>query len=238
MKYSILGTRVAAGFVFSHGAQAQTPIQDITNARLTYSSPDCAEYAGRYVAEIEVEGTSRKPCSMAEVAITATDDACVVETNGIANDDFDGPTDRFANDVRKLKATLRIPRFPGKAATPTRLNQGSYDAILLNGPPVDLLSAGCDGQEGPSAGIDGNGTIRPARSVYTPKAEDQPAPPEGPGGKPDRNNLVDDYFAGNGDLDECNDMIVNGVFGYYVTSTYPWILKCSSGTPDPSFAKR
>lgn len=30
---------------------------------------------------------------------------------------------------------------------------------------------------------------------------------------------------------------VGGQYGYYVTDSYPWIIGCHSGIPDPSFAK-
>jgi len=43
------------------------------------------------------------------------------------------------------------------------------------------------------------------------------------------------YVEGIGDLDECNGMMVNGVYGYFVTDTFPYIMNCLRGTPDPSF---
>ena len=45
-----------------------------------------------------------------------------------------------------------------------------------------------------------------------------------------------EYVAGSGDLDECNGMMVNGQYGYFVTDAYPWVLGCYSGTPDGSFS--
>ena len=46
----------------------------------------------------------------------------------------------------------------------------------------------------------------------------------------------DDWeFTGNGDLDECNGMTVDGQYGYYVTDTFPWVIKCLVGAPDESF---
>ncbi len=39
------------------------------------------------------------------------------------------------------------------------------------------------------------------------------------------------------DLDECNGMTINNVYGYYVTDTYPWVLKCFKGSLDESFKK-
>ncbi|WP_338293432.1 YHYH protein [Planctobacterium marinum] len=46
------------------------------------------------------------------------------------------------------------------------------------------------------------------------------------------------YSEGAGDLDECNGMEVDGQYGYYITETHPWILKCYKGTPNSSFDKR
>ena len=44
-----------------------------------------------------------------------------------------------------------------------------------------------------------------------------------------------EYVAGSGDLDECNGMTVDGQYGYYISDSFPWVLNCFSGTPDPSF---
>lgn len=43
------------------------------------------------------------------------------------------------------------------------------------------------------------------------------------------------YVDGNGDLDECNGMTVDGQYGYYITDEYPYVLSCFKGTPDNSF---
>ena len=40
-----------------------------------------------------------------------------------------------------------------------------------------------------------------------------------------------EYIEGSGDLDECNGMTVDGVYGYYLTETYPFVVACYSGTP-------
>ena len=51
--------------------------------------------------------------------------------------------------------------------------------------------------------------------------------------------FVDDweYVAGSGDLDQCNGMMQDGVYGYVVTASYPHVLGCFTGTPDASFNK-
>jgi len=46
-----------------------------------------------------------------------------------------------------------------------------------------------------------------------------------------------EYNAGSGDLDECNGMTVGGQYGYYITDSFPWVLKCFKGAPDESFRK-
>jgi hypothetical protein len=77
-------------------------------------------------------------------------------------------------------------------------------------------------------------TVRKATSGYTLR---EGARDGGPGGSYDGYYIQDWEFTDAGDLDECNGMSVNGQYGYYVTDTYPWILRCHSGTPDASFAK-
>ena len=46
------------------------------------------------------------------------------------------------------------------------------------------------------------------------------------------------FTKGSGDLDECNGMVVDGQYGYYVTDAYPWVMSCFKGAPDTSFSKR
>ena len=44
-----------------------------------------------------------------------------------------------------------------------------------------------------------------------------------------------EYVTGFGDLDECNGMQVDGVYGYFVTDNFPYIMGCLKGAIDPSF---
>ena len=52
-----------------------------------------------------------------------------------------------------------------------------------------------------------------------------------PGGSYDGTYIQDYEFnqtkldAGTCDLDECNGMTIDGTYGYYVTDSYPWVLK-------------
>ena len=84
---------------------------------------------------------------------------------------------------------------------------------------------------------DGSG-IRKARSGFRLKAGSRPTGKGNPGGAYD-GTYRDDYefVDGLGDLDECNGMTVNGVYGYYMIDEFPYVLSCFRGTPDPSFFK-
>ena len=122
-----------------------------------------------------------------------------------------------------------------------------------HGSPNALFDAYDDTQASPVIGfaadgfpifgpyIDDNGTIREVTSGYSLKSgarESQPGEGALPPGDHD-GTFRDDYeFTGTGDLDECNGMTINGVYGYYVINSYPWVMACFSGTPDDSFIKR
>ncbi len=83
-----------------------------------------------------------------------------------------------------------------------------------------------------------NGGSREARSSYRLKTETRPSGDGNPGGTPDGTYRDDyEYVDGFGDLDQCNGMIVNGTYGYYMTEEFPYILSCFRGTPDTSFFK-
>ena len=84
---------------------------------------------------------------------------------------------------------------------------------------------------------DETGTVRKAKSGYTLKQGERPMGQGNPGGTYNGLYRSDYEFTNAGDLDECNGMTVNGVYGYYVTDAYPWIIACLKGTPDPSFDK-
>jgi len=80
------------------------------------------------------------------------------------------------------------------------------------------------------------GQVRKAVSGYTLKSGMRGVRSEtNPGGAYDGTYNDDWEFTGNGDLDECNGMTVNGQYGYYVTDAYPWVIKCFTGTPHESF---
>lgn len=86
--------------------------------------------------------------------------------------------------------------------------------------------------------IDDNGQVRAVGSSFQLRSGSRPSGTGDPAGSYD-GTFVDDYqyVSGSGDLDECNGMMRNGSYGYYVTDAYPWVLACFKGTPNSSFDK-
>ena len=86
--------------------------------------------------------------------------------------------------------------------------------------------------------FDDEGNIRKATSSYRLKVGSRPSGSGEPGGTYDGAFRDDyEYIEALGDLDECNGMTLNGVYGYYITDSYPYVLACFVGTPDASFNK-
>lgn len=85
---------------------------------------------------------------------------------------------------------------------------------------------------------DSAGTVRKARSSYRLKSGSRPSGGGSPGGVYD-GTYRDDYefVSGLGDLDSCNGMTVNSIYGYYITDEFPYMTNCFRGTPDSSFRK-
>ncbi|MEY8099788.1 YHYH protein [Falsihalocynthiibacter sp. S25ZX9] len=84
--------------------------------------------------------------------------------------------------------------------------------------------------------IAGDGQVRLATTSYQLKAGERDGGP----GDPYDGTFIDDweYVDGSGDLDVCNGMVQEGVYGYVVTESYPHVMACFTGKPDPSFQKR
>lgn len=101
--------------------------------------------------------------------------------------------------------------------------------------PSPVIGFAADGFPIFGSYISDGGTVRAVTSSYQLK---QGTRPGGPGGIYD-GTFVDDweYVAGSGDLDECNGATIDGVYGYFVTGTYPHVMGCFTGTPDASFQK-
>ena len=285
---------------------------DITDAILTGNAPDCADYAQSSISE--ADDLQQNRTFTGAVIVTVEDDSCAITSNGIPNHSFGGGSERpFATPIAAIGKRFSVPRAPQAAGAPSALSHGRYDAVLLNGVVVHILSAGCYNPDSPRADRNGNvlsgcrandpwlidpmsplapfaeddhhghtqpdgryhyhgnpmalfdddpgpdgspligfaadgfpvygsyfkdidGTVRKAVSGYELRSGDRPGGDGNPGGPYDGLYRSDYEFTGNGDLDECNGMTVNGAYGYYVTDTYPWVLACLSGVPDRSFS--
>jgi hypothetical protein len=136
---------------------------------------------------------------------------------------------------------------------------GSYH---YHGDPMAMFSGDCAAATGPSPVIgfaadgfpihgsctDDNGLIRTVASSFVLREDggtrrdiDGYTTPVNGRGTIDSPNYDGqfrgdyEYQPGAGDLDECNGMEVDGQYGYYVTSAYPWVVGCFKGEPDPSF---
>ena len=130
---------------------------DIKDAILTVRSGDCSDYVNEYTAA--VTDLQRGIDFVEDVAITVTDDACLLTSNNIPNHDFNDATARFANDTGEVAQALSIRRNPSMASLSTELIQGRYDAVFLNGVVLDILSAGCYNPDAANADPSGNVAI-------------------------------------------------------------------------------
>lgn len=101
--------------------------------------------------------------------------------------------------------------------------------------PSPVIGFAADGFPIFGSWIRDGSTLRRARSSYQLRSGQRSG---GPGGAHD-GTFVDDwvFVAGSGDLDQCNGMVQDGVYGYVVTASYPHVLGCFTGTPDASFRK-
>jgi hypothetical protein len=107
-----------------------------------------------------------------------------------------------------------------------------------NGSPSPVIGFAADGFPIFGPYFDDNGTVRKALSSFTLRSGQRPNGDGEPGGTYDGAFRDDyEYVSGSGDLDECNGMTVDGVYGYYITDNFPYILSCFKGVTDPSFDK-
>ena len=115
---------------------------DITNTILTNRSPFCKDYEGKYCATIR--DINNDTVLKADFTIEHLEDKCIWLTSALPNHDFnDNRKEGFPNHVRKQTYRFEISDNPAFAASPISLSLNYYNAILLNGALVDLLSDGC-----------------------------------------------------------------------------------------------
>lgn len=286
---------------------------DRRDAILRSRSGSCFDHVS--ASRADARDIQRDRSFLSSVLIQAEAGGCSVVSNNIPNHDFNDESADFRHPVSEILQTFFIPGNPMIKDPPTALTQRMFDAVMLNGVPLDILSAGCYRPNDRRADGDGNvavgcsaddkwlldplgtthkfgadahnahtqpdgmyhyhgdpmalfddepgpegspvigfaadgfpifgsyfkdeaGTVRKAISSYKLRSGPRPSSASDPGGTFNGMYIDDWVFAGTGDLDACNGMIVDGQYGYYVTDAYPWILACLRGTPDPSFFKQ
>jgi hypothetical protein len=114
--------------------------KDITNAILNKNAPFSQNYVGKYCAT--VKDVHNDTIFNAGFSIEHAGNKSIWYTDAIPNHNFNDRTS-FPNRVQKQKYIFEMPDKPGFAASKTPLSLDYYNAILLNGALVDLLSDGC-----------------------------------------------------------------------------------------------
>lgn len=123
---------------------------------------------------------------------------------------------------------------------------GVPTALASSTPTLTVVGWAADGFPVVALWGRSNGALVEQRSSYRLRIGERPAPPAGPGGPFDGTFVQDwEFVAGLGDLDACNGrrgpVLVDGVevdtYHYVLTRTFPFIPRCWSGTPDPSFTR-
>ncbi|MEE3234481.1 MAG: YHYH protein [Candidatus Latescibacterota bacterium] len=153
------------------------------------------------------------------------------------------PLNSFGTDIHN--AHVQPDGMYHYHADPNAIFEGDCNTMTAASPVIGFAA---DGFPVYGSCINVNGTIRSAQSSYQLKdggglrqsVAGYQTPTAGNGGIASSNYDGQfrgdwEYTAGLGDLDQCNGMTVDGQYGYYVTSSFPWVLACYSGTPDASF---
>jgi len=115
---------------------------DITNVIFDNNNSSCLAYVGDYYANPIDKSTNE--VLPASVNISATDDQCIIYSNGIPNHDF-AVNGSFATKTAAVWETFTIPINPQIANQITALSLSYDNAVFLNGVKLDLLAAACYG---------------------------------------------------------------------------------------------
>jgi hypothetical protein len=120
--------------------ETQTELVDIKDVIFTNISSDCADYDNSYIADVTdvQEATDFE----LDVVISSDDSFCTMASNNIPNHDFNA-TGNFANLTVATSQEFFISRSPELSDSTEALSQRQYNAVMLNGVPLDILSAGC-----------------------------------------------------------------------------------------------
>ncbi|MEO0443259.1 MAG: YHYH protein [Pseudomonadota bacterium] len=130
---------------------------DITNSIFSKRDGDCVTYINNY--ESDVVDVQRSQSFAGDTEITSTETNCILRSNNIPNHDFNDGNATFTNDVAEVSQSFTIARNPVDAGGSTPLSQRTYNGIMLNGVPIDILSAGCYRPRSPGADANGNVAI-------------------------------------------------------------------------------
>ncbi len=126
---------------------------------------------------------------------------------------------------------------------------GLLDRLRQPGRPV-MIGYSADGfpmygPQGYRVATDAGTPLVDLRSSWRLRDGSRPGGFSGPGGRFDGTYNEDYEFAeGHGDLDRCNGRsgvtpeYPNGTYYYVVTTTFPFVPRCFTGTPDASFRQR
>ncbi len=114
---------------------------NITGARFSNRSDQCADYVGQYAAS--ATDILRSINFEAAINIDEPVTNCTISSNSIPNHDFNDGQRAFPNETGEVAVTLTFPINPVAAGTPTPLSIQYDNAILLNGVKVDILAAAC-----------------------------------------------------------------------------------------------
>ena len=138
----------------STSSSTGTNAVDIKNVVLTNMSGDCADYSASYQAS--VTDITRDMVFTSVFDVSQDGQSCSVTANDIPNYDFNDASAHFAEPVAEQHISLKIPRKPQAAVTRTGLSMQSYNAVMLNGVVLDLISNGCYKPDDAHADQDGN----------------------------------------------------------------------------------
>ena len=127
---------------------------DITNKIMTNTSGSCADYANGYVSA--VTDIQHKKAFTGKLDIQYNHNTCTINSNNIPNHHFNDDSARFVTPATEIPQSFIIPSKPQLADAPTTLGHRSYQAVMLNGVVVDILSAGCYRPDGRRTDKHGN----------------------------------------------------------------------------------
>jgi hypothetical protein len=119
---------------------------DISYKVFTRTNPRCSDYQGKYCSNIQDYTTGTPAPLQGELVITYNVGTgnCTLSTNGIPNHDVNDGSAKFKNTPAPVERVFTITNSPtANPAGPAALSIHRYNAILLNGAVVDLVSDGC-----------------------------------------------------------------------------------------------